>query len=65
MTFIHFRRRALDADNYDAKDLLDSLWRIGIIPNDDPGTVEKMPDQFRKVASAAEEGTEIVIERIW
>ena len=42
---------------------MDALWRVGIIPDDDPRTVEKMPDEFHKVAVAEEEGTEVIIER--
>ncbi len=43
---------------------MDALERIGIIPSDKPDVVVDTDDQFRKVSSAAEEKTEVVIEPV-
>ncbi|NBO61298.1 MAG: hypothetical protein EBU82_10055 [Flavobacteriia bacterium] len=40
--FHHVRSRLLDIDNYDCKDLLDGLVRIGILPDDNPGVVRSV-----------------------
>lgn len=40
--FHHVRRRLLDIDNYDSKDLLDGLVRLGFLPDDNPGVVRSV-----------------------
>ena len=44
---------------------MDALHRIGVIPDDDPETVLDTDDQYRKAFSPEEEGTEVIIERVW
>jgi len=40
--FHHIRPRLLDIDNYDTKDLLDSLVQLGYLPDDNPGVVRSV-----------------------
>jgi hypothetical protein len=46
--FHHIRPRLLDIDNYDTKDLLDSLVELGYLPDDNPGVVRSVFHTHKK-----------------
>ena len=46
--FHHIRPRLLDIDNYDTKDLLDSLVELGYLPDDNPGVVRSVFNTHKK-----------------
>jgi Holliday junction resolvase RusA-like endonuclease len=46
--FHHVRPRLLDIDNYDTKDLLDSLVELGYLPDDNPGVVRSVFHTHKK-----------------
>jgi hypothetical protein len=46
--FHHVRPRLLDIDNYDTKDLLDSLVELGNLPDDNPGVVRSVFHTHKK-----------------
>ncbi len=64
VSITRFSRRLLDADNFagGCKFLIDAMRYRGLIPNDDPGSIDLRFRQVR-VSSKKEEGTLIEIER--
>jgi Holliday junction resolvase RusA-like endonuclease len=46
--FHHVRPRLLDIDNYDTKDLLDSLVELGYLPDDNPRVVRSVFHTHKK-----------------